>query len=312
MIMGISLRWTLPAETRQIDGSIESVPCELQKPLGARRVPAAVCRVGAELALDLLALERLVHAAADMRLALLEHAAVPEGHLYVAGVGLRVRIVGVDDVTNFGGERENARVAHGFFRKGLEPGAAGDERDRDIEGRAEFGGVVVRRALLGCERLPQPVHVTFGGLAQDLGDVVRGETLLSQSQRAVDIGLVHGSGRVRLERETFHQPMPAEIARERLEIAFPVMSEGEKKSVRAFEHGTRPEKPFAPDTRGMQSDTRRPSGVQALGPGPFGEVFDDPARHAAGDAERVDGLLAVEAERGRYAQRRRHGSEHAG
>src|SRR6267143_2379807 len=75
-IMGIPpMRWTLAAETRQIDGSIESVPCELQKPLRARRIPAAVSRVGAELALDLFAPERLVHAAADMRLALLEHAA---------------------------------------------------------------------------------------------------------------------------------------------------------------------------------------------------------------------------------------------
>src|SRR5882762_2984746 len=114
MIMGISLRWTLPAETRQIDGSIESVPCELQKSLCARRVPAAVCRVGAELALDLLAPERLVHAAADMRLALFEHAAVPEGHLYVAGVGLRIRIVRIHDVAHFGSEREDARIAHGF------------------------------------------------------------------------------------------------------------------------------------------------------------------------------------------------------
>src|SRR5882672_11520251 len=102
--------------------------------------------------------------------------------------------------------------------------------------------------MLGCERLPQPVYVTFSGFAQHPGDVLRGKAFLCQSQRAVDVGLVHGPGRVGLEGETFHQPLPAEIACERLEIAFSVMSEGEKKSVRAFEHGARPEKSFAPDT----------------------------------------------------------------
>src|SRR5712692_2181735 len=220
-----------------------------------------------------------------MLLTVLEYAPVPQRHLDVTGVFLRIWVVGIDDVTHFGGEREDARVAHRPAGKGLEPGAAGDERDRDIEGRAEFGGVVVRRAMFGCERLPQPVHVTLGGFAQDLGDVLRGETFLRQSQRAVDVRLVHGSRRVGFESETFHQPLFAEIARERLEIAFPVMSEGEKKSVYAFENGTRAEESFAPDARSVQADARRPSRVQALGPGPLGEIFDDPARHAARDSE---------------------------
>src|SRR5438552_4489722 len=105
-------RPTLATETRQIHRLIESAPCELQKPYCARRVPAAVPGIGAELALDLFARERLMHAAADMRLALFEHAAVREGHLDVAGVGLRIGIVRIDDVAHFGSERENARVAH--------------------------------------------------------------------------------------------------------------------------------------------------------------------------------------------------------
>src|SRR6267143_7323297 len=76
-IMGIPpMGWTLAAETRQIDGSIESVPCKPQKSLRARRVPAAVCRVGAELALDLFACQGLVHAAADVRLTVLEYTPV--------------------------------------------------------------------------------------------------------------------------------------------------------------------------------------------------------------------------------------------
>src|SRR5947208_8960878 len=105
----------LATETRQIDRFIESVPCELQKPYCARCVPAAVPGIGAELALDLFARERLMHAAADVRLALFEHAAVTERHFHVAGVASWIGVVRIDDVTHFGSESENARVAHRFF-----------------------------------------------------------------------------------------------------------------------------------------------------------------------------------------------------
>src|SRR5256885_16864193 len=129
VIMGIlPVRRTLAAETRQIDGLIESIPCELQKPLCARRIPAAVRRVGAELALDLFARERFLHAAADMRLTFLEYTPAPERHPDVPGVGLRIRIVRIDGVAHLGSERENARVAHRFVGKGLQPGASGDKR----------------------------------------------------------------------------------------------------------------------------------------------------------------------------------------
>src|SRR5713101_2189104 len=95
-----SVRRTLATETRQIDSLIESLPCELQKPLCARRIPAAVSGVGTELALDLLAREGLVNAAADVRLALFEHAPVPKSHSDVAGVSPRIGIVRIDDVTH--------------------------------------------------------------------------------------------------------------------------------------------------------------------------------------------------------------------
>ena len=39
---------------------------------------------------------------------------------------------------------------------------------------------------------------------------------------------------------------------------------------------------------------RRPAGMHALGPGALGEILDDAARHAAGDAERIDDLAAIE------------------
>src|SRR5438034_1143046 len=145
----LPMKRTLATETRQIDESIESVPCELQKPPCARRIPAAVSGVGSELALDLFARERFMHAAADVRLALFEHAAVTEGHLDVAGVSLRIRIARIDDVTHFGGEREDARVAHRFRAGRIGPGARGPEGNRHGERGGGLRGIVVRGPVLG-------------------------------------------------------------------------------------------------------------------------------------------------------------------
>ena len=39
--------------------------------------------------------------------------------------------------------------------------------------------------------------------------------------------------------------------------------------------------------RGAIARLRRPARMHALGPGAFGEVFDDARGHAAGDAERI-------------------------
>jgi hypothetical protein len=84
------------------------------------------------------------------------------------------------------------------------------------------------------------------------------------------------------------------------------------KTVRALEHGARTEKTLLPETRGLDADFCRPACMQALGPRPFGEIFDDARGHAAGDAQRIDGLLAIEAHRRAHCQRRRHRTQHAG
>ena len=57
--------------------------------------------------------ERLVRAAAHVRLALLDHAAVAQRGADVAGEGLRIGILRVDPVAHLGGEREHGRIAHG-------------------------------------------------------------------------------------------------------------------------------------------------------------------------------------------------------
>ena len=52
--------------------------------------------------------------------------------------------------------------------------------------------------------------------------------------------------------------------------------------------------------------------MQPLGPGALGEIFDDAGGHAAGDAERIDDLLCVQAERGADAGGGAHGAEDRG
>ena len=52
--------------------------------------------------------------------------------------------------------------------------------------------------------------------------------------------------------------------------------------------------------------------MQPLGPGAFGQIFDDAAGHAAGDAERIDDLSGVEAERRADTGGRAHRAEDRG
>ena len=108
------------------------------------------------------------------------------------------------------------------------------------------------------------------------------------------------------------QPRLAEAVGQHFVVAFDVVREAEEQAVRAFEHRARPEKALARDARRVQPALRRPARVQALGPGALGEVLDDAARHAAGDAERVHRLLSVEPQRFRDRERRRHRPQHRG
>ena len=80
----------------------------------------------------------------------------------------------------------------------------------------------------------------------------------------------------------------------------------------ALEHGARADEPAARQQRRADARLRRPAGMQPLGPGAFGEIFDDAAGHAAGDAERIDDLSGVEAQRGADAGGRAHRAEDRG
>src|SRR5215216_2524699 len=89
------------------------------------------------------------------------------------------------------------------------------------------------------------------------------------------------------------------------------MRESLEQAVRAFEDRARPEEAPLAEARRLNRGLRRPSRVQALRPRAFREIFDDAGRHTAGDAERIDCLLAVEAHGDRGAERRAHRPEDA-
>src|SRR3954452_4417605 len=88
------------------------------------------------------------------------------------------------------------------------------------------------------------------------------------------------------------------------------MREPMKQPVRPFDDRAGAVEAGARQQSRAQPGLRRPAGVHALGPGAFGQILDDAARHAAGDAERIDGLAPVELQRRCDPGRRTHCAEH--
>ena len=141
------------------------------------------------------------------------------------------------------------------------------------------------------------MHRAFGHLAAELCDVVRPEAARGEAAGAVDIGMGHGAAGVRLEGQRLGHPALAEAVDELAVIARGGVGEAVEEPVRALEHAQRPGEAGARQQRRGEPGLRRPAGMEPLRPGAVGEIFDDAAGHAAGDAERVDGLVGREAER---------------
>ena len=218
----------------------------------------------------------------------------------------------IDHEFHFGRQREHLAVADRRFRECAEPDAAMDKTGREQIGRGEFGRIAVARALLVGKRLPQPVHRPLRDLADDLGDVVGLDAARGQPSGAIDVRLRHGSAGVRLERQRVRHPAGAEIARQRLVVAMGGVGKTVEQPMHALEHRARADKSLPRQQRGANARLRRPAGMQPLGPGAFGEIFDDAAGHAAGNPERIHNLPGIETERGADAGRRPHRAEDRG
>src|SRR5262245_46752367 len=277
--------WPSSAQQRKVDFPIKQRAHQRERGLRPRRIPPAVARVERELLLDVAARQRLVRAAAHMRLALLDHAAVGEYRADVAGEIVGIRIGGVDLVAHFRGERGHARLLHGVVGEGVEPDIAAHEAGRDAVRGGKFSGIAVGRALLGGERLPQAMHRALADLADDFLDLLRLDAAGGEPPRAVDVGMRHRPAGIRFERERRRQPACAEIAGQRIVVAGGGVGEAVEKAVHAFEYGARAEETRAGEPRRAQPGLRRPARMQALGPRALREIFDDAAGHGTDDAE---------------------------
>ena len=155
------------------------------------------------------------------------------------------------------------------------------------------------------------MHGAFADFADHLDHVV-GFDLRREPPRAIDIGMRHGPARIGLEGQRLGHPARAEIADQRVVVALGGVGEAVEETVHAFEHRARSEKAGAAEQRRTDARLRRPAGMQPFGPGAFGEIFDDAARHRADGAERVDHLARVELQRGADTGGGAHGAEHRG
>src|SRR6516165_2344861 len=254
----MSLRiYRSPAQHRKVDFPIKQRAHQRERGLRPRRIPAAVAGVERELLLDVAARQRLVGAAAHMRLALLDHAAVGEQRADVAGEIVGIRIVRVDLVAHFRGERGNARLLHRVVGEGVEPDIAAHEAGRDAIGGGKFSGIAVGRALFGGERLPQAMHRPLADLADELFDLLRLDAAGSEPPRAVDVGMRHRPAGIRFERERRRHPACAEVAGERIVVPGGGAGEAVEQSVHAFEYGARPEETGTGEPRRAQPGCRR-------------------------------------------------------
>src|SRR6185436_3885054 len=98
--------------------------------------------------------QRLPRASAQMRLALLDHAAILQDRPDMACVVVRVWILGVDYVFHLCREPEKFWIPDRSFRKCAEPNAAVDKTGCQQIRRGELGGIAVGWALLVGEWLP--------------------------------------------------------------------------------------------------------------------------------------------------------------
>src|SRR3954452_21371797 len=144
---------------------------------------------------DILPAQRLMRAAAQMRLPLLDNAAVLRRGADMAGIVRWIGIARIDDVLHFFSQCQHPGIADRIFTERAEANAAIHEGDREEVGGCEFGCITIRRPLLVLERLPKPVHRPLRHLADDLGNVLWLHAARGKPAGAIDVRLRHRTAR---------------------------------------------------------------------------------------------------------------------
>src|SRR5262249_55117003 len=299
----------LSPQERQIDFSIEQL-CKLRnRRRGTLLIPSAMASIEHEFFLDVRARERFVRPAAEMRLSLLYDGAVVEYRANVAGEIVRIRIIRIDHVTDFRREREHILVAHRGVRESVEADDTAYKACGEQKRRRKFCGVTVRRALFVGQRLPNAVHRAFRHFADQLLHIAGLDAACSKALRTVDVGMRHRPAGIWLECKRLGYPARTEITSEGALVALRRMGEAVEESMAALEHGARPDESAPREQRCADAGLCRPSGMQSFRPGALRQVLDDARRHAGGNAERIDKLFCVQAQRSTHTSCRSHRAE---
>ena len=165
-------------------------------------------------------------------------------------------------------------------------------------GRAELRSVRCRRAVLGSERLPQTRHGALGNLAHDVLHVagahaVGGQHPSAQSMNGCVI-VPHAYGLNAMEGVSQRRPRSSTSG---AKSGFTDGANARNTPFRPSRTVRGPMNPAARHQRRADARLRRPAGVHPFGPGAFGEVLDDPGRHASGNTERRGDRLRRQAKR---------------
>src|SRR5262245_35544669 len=148
-----------------------------------------------------------------MGLILLQHRTVQKDDFDMAREMARVVDGRIELVADFFREFENYRVTYGLIGKFLQPRSATNEHHRDTVGQTEFCSIGTRRSLFVSQRLPEPVHRTFCGSANDFGDSLRfNSAFLPQGQRAIHIGMRYRTAGIGFKCQFRYLPRTPKVA----------------------------------------------------------------------------------------------------
>src|SRR5574341_222068 len=178
-----------------------------------RGSPEGTGGVVAELLHHGLRRERAPGPTAPVRLASLHHPPVAQFHAHPPGEAIREGGPGIERVADAGGEPQERRIvqARGGIR--VERDAAVEERGGHRVRQAELRVVRRARAELRLTRLADDRDLTRRHAALDRLDLVRVESVVApERERAVQVGVVVVTARVRLEADPQRLPFLAERA----------------------------------------------------------------------------------------------------
>ena len=151
----------------------------------------------------------------------LDHPAIFQRCSHMAGKLIWIRVFRINNERDFCGQRADCGILRALIGELPKPCVAVDETDCDAIGRRELARISIRRRLLQRQRLPQAMHRALANIANDGNNILCAHALARKFNRAIDIGLRHGSAGERLEGDAIRHPACSKPVEEVREIGRP-------------------------------------------------------------------------------------------